>query len=88
MRPEEVKILCCPETREGLELADSRVLTEINECIRAGEVETVTGIAVTEYLEGALLCENAARIYPIKGGIPVLLSEAALRWPEALISGI
>lgn len=88
MRPEEVKMLCCPETREALELADSHVLTEINECIRAGGVVTVAGSAVTEHLEGALLCEKAARIYPIKGDIPVLLSESALRWPESLVYGV
>lgn len=88
MRPEEVAMLCCPETREGLELADSRMLTEINECIRAGGVVTVIGSAVTERLEGALLCEKAARIYPIKGNIPLLLSEAALQWPESLVYGV
>jgi uncharacterized protein YbaR (Trm112 family) len=71
-------ILCCPETRGKLKVAEESLLSTLNTAIAAGTVKNVGGMAVTEILDEALVTEDGKRVYPIREGIPVLLADEAI----------
>lgn len=70
-------ILCCPETRQPLRRAPAEVLAALNERIRAGGVLTRAGQPVTEPCEDGLLREDGRGLYPVRGGLPILLMAEA-----------
>ena len=74
-------ILCCPETRGALKLADDACLASLNKAISAGTLKNVAGEKISETLEEALVSEDGSRVYPIREGIPVLLSDEAISLP-------
>lgn len=71
-------ILCCPETRGKLKVAEESLLSTLNTAVAAGTVKNVGGMAVTEILDEALVTEDGKRVYPIREGIPVLLADEAI----------
>jgi len=68
-----LEILACPQTRQPLRLAEAGELAALNECLQKGEVQNVGGDTVAEVVEGGLVREDGAILYPIRDGIPVLL---------------
>lgn len=71
-------IICCPETRAVLKLADSERLSALNSAISAGTLKNVGGETITESLTEALITADGSRVYPVREGIPVLLSDEAI----------
>ncbi len=71
-------ILCCPETRGKLKMAEESLLSTLNGAITAGTVKNVGGMEVTEILAEALVTMDGKRVYPIREGIPVLLADEAI----------
>ena len=71
-------ILCCPETRGRLAVADDALLSLLNKAIAAGTLKNVAGESVTEPLTEALATEDNSRVYPVREGIPVLLADEAI----------
>lgn len=76
-----LKILCCPETRAALKLADDACLASINNAISAGTLKNVAGEKISETMKEALVTEDGSRAYPIREGIPVLLADEAISLP-------
>lgn len=72
------KILCCPDTHQPLTEADAELIARVNGAIRRGEVRTRDGRAMTEVLEGALVRQDGRWLYPVRQGIPVLLTGSAI----------
>ena len=71
---ELLSILRCPETRQPLRLAPQDVLARIAReqlCNRSGR-------PVALPLDGGLLREDEALLFPVRSGIPVLLIEEAI----------
>jgi uncharacterized protein YbaR (Trm112 family) len=76
--PDLLKILCCPETRQELRLAEPELVESLNRRIAEGAVRNRAGRAVTETLDGGLLRADGKFLYPIRQDIPVMLVDEAI----------
>ena len=76
--PELLKILCCPETRQPLSLADPSLVNRLNEQIGQGQLRNQAGQPVTRKCDGALLRRDGRLVYPICDDIPILLVNEAI----------
>ena len=75
LAPEVLEILRCPESLQRLAPAPREVLDRLG----SGPARDRAGNPVTVPLEGGLLREDGAVLYPIRGGIPILLVENGIR---------
>lgn len=75
---ELLEILCCPETKEKLDLASEPMLSEFNIRIEKKELFTKEGKAVSEPLTGALVREDRKILYRIQNDIPILLIQEGI----------
>lgn len=71
-------ILCCPETKQPVRLAETELVTKLNEAVRKGILKNIGKHPVTEELEGGLLRSDAKIVYPIRENIPVMLIEEGI----------
>ena len=78
LHPDLLKILCCPETRQPLTLADAALIDQLNEQIQRGQLRNRAGRPVTERLDGGLLRQDGKFLYPIREEIPVMLVDQAI----------
>lgn len=81
--PELLEILCCPESHQTVREASAEVVAEVNRAIRAGTVKNREGAAVAEEIEGGLVREDGACLYPVRNGIPIMLVGERLALPLA-----
>lgn len=75
---ELLKILCCPETRQSLTLADTALITSLNQKVSRGELKNRAGKSVAEKLDAALLRADGKVLYPVRHNIPVMLIDEAI----------
>ncbi len=75
-------ILCCPVTRLPLEVLDDARLHALNSAIGRGELRNAGEQPVTEPWDEALITRDGQRVYPVQGGIPILLAEEAVIWSQ------
>ncbi len=76
--PNILPLLCCPETRQPLRLADQSVLDRVNQAIAGGATKDHAGRPVTQILEAALIREDGKLLYPIRNQIPLLIAEQGI----------
>ncbi|MCQ2063838.1 MAG: hypothetical protein MJY99_10950 [Fibrobacter sp.] len=74
-------ILCCPETRGSLKLADDALVASLNDAISAGTLKNIAGEKISEKMDEVLVAEDGSRAYPVREGIPVLLADEAVKLP-------
>ncbi len=79
LAPELLEILRCPESLQRLRPAPREVLDRLG----SGPARDRAGNPVTVPLEGGLLREDGAVLYPIQGGIPILLVENGIPVPAS-----
>ncbi len=70
-------ILCCPETKEDITLADQALIDKINAAIAKGSIKNRAGQSVTEKIDGGLVRKDKKYIYPIREDIPIMLIDEA-----------
>lgn len=75
---ELLAILCCPETRLDVALADDALIVRLNDRIEKGDLKNKGGQPVTEKLDGGLLRADKKILYPIREDIPVMLIEEGI----------
>jgi len=75
---ELLEILACPATYQPLAVASDEVVQALNARIAAGGVTNAGGAPVTEPLEGGLVRQDGAVVYPIRDRIPVLLVDEGI----------
>ncbi len=71
-------ILCCPETKQDVVLADEALIGRINARIATGTVKNRSGQPVREKIDAGLVRRDQRFIYPIRGDIPIMLMDEAL----------
>ncbi len=75
-------ILCCPETKQAVTLADAALIQRLNESIKSRRLQNKGKQVVTEPIEGGLLRADAKILYPIRENIPVMLIEEGIPLDE------
>jgi uncharacterized protein YbaR (Trm112 family) len=76
--PELFAILRCPVTQQRLTVADPALIGSLNQQIQSGSLRNHLGSAVTERLDGGLVRADGQWLYPVRGGIPVMLVGEAI----------
>jgi uncharacterized protein len=71
-------ILCCPETKQPVSLADMSLVTKLNEAIARGELKNNGKKPVKEPVDGGLVRSDQRVFYPIRENIPVMLIEEGI----------
>ena len=80
---ELLDILACPETKEPVHLADQDLVDRINARIARGEVANRGGTKLEKKIDGGLVREDGAYLYPIDDGIPIMLIDEAIPLPRS-----
>jgi uncharacterized protein len=71
-------ILCCPETKQAVTLADDQLIQKLNGAISKGELKNKAKKSVTEKLDGGLIRADNKILYPIREDIPVMLIDEGI----------
>jgi uncharacterized protein YbaR (Trm112 family) len=79
--PELLEILACPDTHQPLTMADDALVGSLNAAIEGGGLQNVGGSPVEGPLDGGLVREDGAVVYPIRDRIPVLLVDEGISLP-------
>lgn len=72
-------ILACPATRQGLHIATTEELADINSKVALGTLVTVSGDKIIAPLEVALVRDDGIIAYRIQDEIPILLADEGLK---------
>ena len=71
-------ILACPENKTPVKLADQSLIDAINSAIEKGDVLNRGGQKTEEPIDGGLVREDGAYLYPIQDDIPIMLIDEAI----------
>ena len=71
-------ILCCPETKQSVSMADSVLVKKLNDLISSGGLKNKGNKPVSEPLDGGLIRMDQKILYPIRENIPVMLIEEGI----------
>jgi uncharacterized protein YbaR (Trm112 family) len=77
-------ILCCPETKLDVSLADDALISKINDAVSQGILKNKAQKPVTELLDGGLIRADKKILYPIREDIPVMLIEEGIPLEQVL----
>jgi uncharacterized protein YbaR (Trm112 family) len=75
---ELLAILCCPETKQGLTVADASLIEKINQKIEKRELKIRSGEVAAPKIEGGLVRADKQYLYAVRGDIPVMLIDEAI----------
>ena len=79
---ELLDILCCPETKQDIELIEGDVIVKINARIKAGTLKNRAGEDIRDPIDSGLLREDRTYLYPIRQDIPIMLIDEAIPFEE------
>jgi len=71
-------ILCCPETKQAVALADEQLIQKVNGAIERGALKNKAQKPVTEKLDGGLIRSDNKILYPVREDIPVMLIDEGI----------
>jgi uncharacterized protein YbaR (Trm112 family) len=75
---ELLSIICCPETKQAVTIADAVLVDKLNAAVARGGLKNKGKAPVSEQLDGGLIRADLKILYPIRGGIPVMLIEEGI----------
>ena len=75
---ELLKILCCPETHQGLRVAEPALVGNLNQQIAAGGLKNRAGQPVKEKIDDGLVRADGKFLYAVRQDIPVMLVDEAI----------
>jgi uncharacterized protein YbaR (Trm112 family) len=73
-----MKILCCPETHQGLRPAEGALVEKLNQQIAGGQLRNRTGATVTEPMDGGLVRADGKYLYPVRRNLPIMLVDEGI----------
>ena len=73
-----LEIICCPETRQDLKMAEDSLIEKLNKLIENEELLNRIKQPVKNRLDGGLIREDGKYLYPIVEEIPILLIDEAI----------
>jgi uncharacterized protein YbaR (Trm112 family) len=76
--PEFLNLLCCPDTRQDLRVAESGLVDKLNQQIAAAALKNRAGRPVTEKIDAGLVRADGKVLYPIRQNIPVMLVDEGI----------
>jgi uncharacterized protein len=79
---ELLEILCCPETKQDIELVNEAVIKKINAAIKTGSLKNRGGILIKETIDAGLLREDRKYLYPIREDIPIMLIDEGIPFAQ------
>ena len=71
-------ILCCPDTKQDVSLADEALIAKLNDAVSHGQLKNRANKPITEHLDGGLIRADRTILYPIREDIPVMLIEEGI----------
>jgi len=71
-------ILCCPETKQAVTLADDKLIQKENGAIELETLKNKAQKPVTEKLDGGLIRSDNKILYPVREDIPVMLIDEGI----------
>lgn len=71
-------ILCCPETKLEVSLAEEVLVAKLNDAVSRGALKNKVQKPVTELLDGGLIRADRKILYPIRENIPVMLIDEGI----------
>jgi len=77
-------ILCCPETKLDVTLADEALISKMNEAVSRGVLKNKAQKPVTELIDGGLIRSDRKILFPIREDIPVMLIEEGIPLEQVL----
>jgi uncharacterized protein YbaR (Trm112 family) len=77
-----LELLCAPLSHGALRLASLAELGQINSQIQRRLIRNRDGLTLDVELDGSLICESERTCYPIRDGLPVLISGEAFDWTQ------
>ncbi|MEO6096315.1 MAG: hypothetical protein ABIW76_11660 [Fibrobacteria bacterium] len=75
---ELLDMLCCPETKEDVSLADGALIEALNRKVEAGQLVNRGGENVKEKMDSGLIRADKRYLYPIREDIPIMLIDEAI----------
>ena len=75
---ELLEILACPESKTPVYLAHESMIAELNARVERGELSNRGGKKVEKKMDGGLVREDGAYLYPIEDDIPIMLIDEAI----------
>ncbi|MDE2997504.1 MAG: Trm112 family protein [Gemmatimonadota bacterium] len=75
---ELLDILACPENKSPVRPAGRELIDKVNDLIENGELCNRGGTPVEKPVDGGLVREDGAYMYPIEDNIPIMLMEEAI----------
>jgi uncharacterized protein YbaR (Trm112 family) len=78
MDKELLDMLCCPETKQDVSLADPALIASLNREVEAGRLKNRGGEIVKEKLDSGLVRADRKILYPVREDIPIMLIDEAI----------
>lgn len=78
MDKELLDMLCCPETKQDVALAEASLVGAVNREIEAGRLKNRGGETVKEKLDSGLIRADRKYLYPVREDIPIMLIDEAI----------
>ena len=75
---ELLSILVCPENKTPVALADDALIAKANAAIEKRTLKNRAGETIDERIDGGLVREDRAYMYPIRDDIPIMLIDEAV----------
>jgi uncharacterized protein YbaR (Trm112 family) len=75
---EFLDLLACPDTKQPVAEASADLVQKLNKAIAEHKLKNVQGNTIEEKLDGGLVREDKAILYPVREDIPIMLVEEGI----------